>query len=181
MLTEVWKDVKGFEGVYQVSNLGRVKRLPSKIKVNRFNKVIDVIVRERILKPDLTGVKYKRVQLYGLKIKTKAYIHRLVAVAFIENPKQYKFINHKDGNKLNNVVTNLEWCSASDNLFHRSRVLNKSCGSSHYKSKLTDEDVRSIRYLLNQRNDAKSLAIKFNVSRSSISNVKRFITYRNVV
>lgn len=105
---EVWKDIKGYEGKYKISNLGNVKSVKKQI----------------ILKPIIHKKGYLRVALYK-KNKSKRYlIHRLVAEAFIENPNNYMEINHKDENKQNNNVSNLEWCSRSYNVNYGTR--NKS-------------------------------------------------------
>lgn len=116
-MKEIWKDVKGYEGKYQISNLGRVKSL----NYARRKQV-------RILRPGIqkkTG--YISVSLLKEgKQKTKT-IHRLVAEAFIPNPKNLKQINHKDENKQNNCVNNLEWCSAkyNSNYGHRNAIISK--------------------------------------------------------
>lgn len=103
---EIWKDIKGYEGLYQVSNLGNIKSL----KRNT--------THERILVPRVGRDGYKYVGLCkdGI-IKTKK-IHRLVAETFIPNPTNLSQINHKDGNKINNLLENLEWCNASYNQKH---------------------------------------------------------------
>lgn len=93
---EIWENIKGLEGKYQVSNMGRVKSL-------RNNK---------ILKNSISNNMYARVNLCG---KTRT-VHRLVAEAFIPNPNNYPFVNHKDENKANANVNNLEWCTAKYNL-----------------------------------------------------------------
>lgn len=109
-MQEIWKDVKGYEGRYQVSNLGRVKSL------NYLQKG-----KEQILKA--TKIKgYLVVNLYK-EGKAKIYtIHRLVAKTFIENPDNLPQVNHKDECKTNNIVDNLEWCSAKYNNNYGSRT-----------------------------------------------------------
>ena len=96
-MKEIWKDIEGYEGFYQVSNFGKVRSL--------INKQI------KILK---TRVHPNGYELINLKGKTFR-LHYLVAKTFLENPKKYKEINHKDENKLNNRVDNLEWCNRKYN------------------------------------------------------------------
>lgn len=96
---EIWKDISGYEGKYQISNLGRVKRLGN----NKTKK-------EKIKIPAKNKDGYLRVNLYKEgKYKTFT-VHRLVAEAFIQNPNNYPCVNHKDENPSNNNVDNLEWC-----------------------------------------------------------------------
>lgn len=96
---EEWKDVIGYEGIYQVSNLGRVRN------------------KDKILKPSNTG-KYRHLALCKSGTRKDVTIHRLVAEAFIPNPHNYPCINHIDENKENNVASNLEWCDYRHNLLH---------------------------------------------------------------
>lgn len=106
-MEEFWKDIKGYEGFYQVSNLGRVKSLA---KYQKGNGGSIFWRKETILKPANSGRGYLMVVLIKNK-KRKSYIlHRLVADAFIPNPYNLPQVNHKDENKTNNVVSNLEWC-----------------------------------------------------------------------
>lgn len=108
---EIWKDVVGYEGLYQVSNLGRVKSLPRRIMCGW----ADFISKEKIISQANHRQGYKIV-CFHRNGKQKTYkVHRLVAEAFIPNHKKYKCINHKDENKSNNVVSNLEWCNHSYN------------------------------------------------------------------
>ena len=104
---EEWRDVKGFEGFYKVSNLGRVYSCYANC----------------ILKSVIRGKGYEGVSLYmgwinGKKKYKQAYVHRLVAEAFIENPDNLPEVNHKDGNKMNNCVDNLEWVTGLQNKHH---------------------------------------------------------------
>lgn len=105
-----WKDVIGFEGLYQVSDDGRVRSLP-RLKMCGFNGKQSV-QKGRILKPGHTNDGYAFVNLVNANGKYKPYyIHRLVALAFIPNPNNYPVVNHKDENPSNNTVWNLEWCT----------------------------------------------------------------------
>ena len=103
-MKEIWKDIKGYEGLYQVSNLGRV----FKIKSN-------------IIHLGCKGI-YASISLRKNKISRTYPVHFLVAQAFIPNPNKYKEINHIDGNKRNNIYTNLEWCSHKENMQHSIRT-----------------------------------------------------------
>lgn len=109
---EIWRPVKSFEGFYMVSNMGRVKSLPRMSNNSRY------ITEEKILSPRVCGSQreYLSVALHANGVKKQMKIHRLVAEAFIPNPLGYDEINHKDENKGNNCVDNLEWCSRSYNV-----------------------------------------------------------------
>lgn len=109
LTNEIWKDIKGYEGLYQISNIGRVKSHP-RIKGCIYHK-------EKILSPHDNGNGYLCVDLYGgNNNRRKYYIHRLVAEMFIQNPNDYPIVNHKDENRKNNIVANLEWCTYKYNL-----------------------------------------------------------------
>lgn len=112
--TEIWRDIQKYKGRYQISNMGRVKSLARIItdELGRKNPI-----QEKILKPS-NNKGYLRVQLEG----NPHYIHRLVAEAFIPNPKNLPEVNHKDENKQNNCVDNLEWCSKEYNANYGTRV-----------------------------------------------------------
>lgn len=136
-MEEIWKDIKGYEGLYQVSNIGRVKSL----NYNHTKK-------EKILKPIKDKKNYLYINLYkNVKIK-HIKIHRLVAEAFIPNPNNYPCVNHKDEDKSNNCVNNLEWCTYQYNNTYgtaiKRRVENtdwKEIGRKNKKILLNREDL----------------------------------------
>ena len=118
-MEEIWKDIIGYEGLYQISSLGRVKSLPRSWSFKHWQdgSIITPTSKERLLKPHVSKRGYYIVALSKGKGHIKN-IHRLIAQAFIPNPKNLKVINHKDGNKLNNSIDNLEWCTQKENMQH---------------------------------------------------------------
>lgn len=106
-MTEIWKDIEGFEGRYQISNLGNVKSL-------RYGGRDEV----RNLVPKINNKGYEWVELILNGKRSCLQIHRLVAIAFIPNPYNYPIINHKDENPRNNSVDNLEWCDHKYNVHY---------------------------------------------------------------
>lgn len=112
---EVWKDVSGFEGYYQVSNLGRVRSLDRKVwneKRGHFRSL-----KGRVLKPS-NSREYSDVMLCKNCKPITMQVHRLVAGAFLSNPENLEYVNHKDENKSNNRLENLEWCTAKYNTYY---------------------------------------------------------------
>ena len=111
-MEEIWRPVKGFEGRYEVSTKGRVRSLRRLVKGGHGN----LQYRDgQILKPQ-TGSTYAQVYLRVGDKQKWFYVHRLVAQAFIPNPDDLPLINHKDENRLNNCVENLEWCTCKYNI-----------------------------------------------------------------
>ncbi|MFA6989827.1 MAG: NUMOD4 domain-containing protein [Candidatus Gastranaerophilaceae bacterium] len=137
-MDEIWKDIEGYEGVYQVSNLGRVKSL---------NRLVDgrnghlKKIKERILKPTTGSQEYVRVSLY---LRSKIYvieIHRLVGLHFIPNPENKPEINHKDGIKAHCYESNLEWCTQIENSQHAWRTGLCKPNTGHYAKKGKDNPL----------------------------------------
>lgn len=112
---EVWKNVDGYDGMYQISNNGRVKSFQPRGGDNN-GKVRTG--KAHYLTPSLSTTGYFRVSLVTNNKKKDVKIHRLVAMAFLPNPDNKPYINHKDGNKTNNAVSNLEWCTQTENINH---------------------------------------------------------------
>ena len=135
MKKEYWKTVVGYEGHYQVSNFGRVKSI-------KFGKEI-------ILKPRKDRYGYLQLNLWKNNKLKRCRIHRLVAEAFIPNPNNYTCVNHKDENKLNNSVSNLEWCTYKYNSNYGTAIqrtsqkrINGKCSKKVYQYTLDGQFVR---------------------------------------
>ena len=117
---EVWKDIKGYENLYQVSNLGRVKSLGRRVVgKNGYG----YYFHERIKKASLMNHGYMIVDLCKNGENKKKYIHRLIAEYFIPNPENKPQINHKNGIRHDNRIENLEWCTPYENNKHMKEVL----------------------------------------------------------
>lgn len=115
---EIWKDVIGYEGIYQVSNTGKIKRIG--VYTNQFGKTWEA---ERVLKPATKPKGYMFVQLSKDGKASPKHVHRLVAEAFTPNPQNKPTVNHKNGDKSNNSVENLEWATYTENNMHSVRIL----------------------------------------------------------
>ena len=114
---EIWKDIQGYENLYQVSNLGRIKSLDRKVKVGIKNNDI-VLHKGKILKLNQKRNGYLSVDLSKEGIVKTISVHRLVAIAFIPNVDNKMQVNHINAKKYDNRVENLEWCSYEENKEH---------------------------------------------------------------
>lgn len=167
---EIWKSVVGYEGFYEVSNMGRVRSLDR--KNSRGSRV-----KGRYLKYKKTSRGYLSLQLCG----KDCLIHRLVAKAFIPNPENKPQVNHIDGNKENNCIENLEWCTSSENNKHRySSGLHNQDGVKNPASKFTEEDIINILDMISKSVSLSDISKIYNVSVSTISNIKNGKTYEEL-
>lgn len=114
-MSENWKDIEGYEGLYQVSDKGRVRSLPRTVVFDRNGSKIVKIYKGCVLKQELKKNGYMSVGLHNCGKVVKKNVHRLVAMAFCDGYEKGLQINHKDENKTNNVPSNLEWCTAAYN------------------------------------------------------------------
>lgn len=114
-IEEVWKPVKGYEGIYEVSNIGRVKSCERIVTRSNGRKIN---FPEKIMKPSINHKGYEVIDLRKNGKRECGFVHRLVGKAFIENPNNKKQINHKNGVKRDNNVDNLEWVTNKENVIH---------------------------------------------------------------
>ena len=135
MIKEIWKDIKNYEGEYQISNFGRVRSLDRMVKhpTGSMKKW-----KGRILKLSERWGKRSKTKYHGVCFRTNenlGLVHRLVAQAFIPNPENKPCVNHLDGNGLNNNIKNLAWCTYSENEKWSYEKLGKKLENSHMKGK----------------------------------------------
>lgn len=166
---EQWKNIKGFEKYYQVSNLGRVKSLPRTGKYSMPNEKILSLI------PQKTGYLQVTLSIEGKKYPFN--VHRLVALNFIDNPKNKPQVNHIDGDKKNNNVSNLEWVTHVENSRHcwDNKLQTPLVNMSNPQCKLSEEDVKNIRYLRNVlKEKTTKIAQMYNVTKGTISCITNY-------
>ena len=152
-MTEIWKDIQGYEGFYQISNLGNVKSLERVI--DKGNGILQHR-KERIMNKRESVDGYYIAKLNVNKKSTSIAIHILVARHFIDNPNNYPEVNHKDCNRKNNQVDNLEWCTHQQNVEHSKQL-------GHYKTKSGCDNP-------NYKNDTLKIKYKNNPTLAKINN-----------
>lgn len=175
---EKWLPVVGYERLYEVSDLGRVRSLPRKVPSGHtsLSKPRFYTVRGKILSATPSNGYLVNV-LHKDGIPWSTSIHRLVAVAFVPNPLGHPQVNHIDGDRKNNLAANLEWCDAqgnADNAVQRGVVKR---GEAHYRAALTDEAVIAIRASYEKQS---VLAEKYGVTNGLISMVRTGKIWRHV-
>ena len=153
---EEWKDIKGYEGMYLISNFGRVMTLSRE----RSNGKSSYRMSTNLMRQTLTTTGYYKVELTKNKNRKSKRVHRLVAEMFVANPYKYSVVNHIDGNPLNNYHENLEWCTQQDNVIH---ALDTGMKDSFYL------DKKSLSYLYLDKNmSPNEIAELFGISRIPI-------------
>lgn len=167
-VAELWRDVIGFEGLYRVSDFGNVLSCSRKFKPNGGR-----------MKPKKTKLGYLEVCLTKNRKKYYPLVHSLVAKAFIPNPAKLSQVNHKNGNKYNNKAINLEWVTSSQNIKHAfdNGLMIQPKGGDAYNAKLTESQAR---YILNSNERTTLLARKYSVAASTITSIRKRITWKHL-
>lgn len=175
-MDEIWVDVKGYEGEFQVSNTGKIKSLARYVNTGGGGRRL-ICERIRALGPHTQGY-----QTITFKATERPWlIHRIVAQHFIPNPENKPFVNHKDGNKHNNHVSNLEWATRQENEDHAYGTgLKNSTGSSNTMSKLNEEKVKLIKVLGKLGFSARGMAIDFGVHAATIQRILSGAIWKHV-
>lgn len=178
-MKEEWKDIIGYEGYYQVSNLGRVR---SKDRIVTHSNGSKVLYRSKILAAPADHWGYNAVSLCKYDIKRKTCkIHRLVATMYISNPNKYLEVNHKDGNKSNNKVTNLEWVTGKENKAHAIKNKLHAYGTRQSAAKLNDKQAKQIYKLATSgKMTEQTIAKKFKINRSGVNKIKLKISWKHI-
>lgn len=177
---EEWRDIKGYEGRYAVSCLGRIKALKRHCNSFRDGKIVRYNYKPQIMKPSVKGKGYLSVSLSKNKIKEQKYVHRIVAKCFILNTGNKPQVNHKNGIKTDNSVENLEWVTSSENLRHAIstglRVFKN--GENHHAAKIEDKTVLKIKHMLiNSNLSIIEIAKFFCVSPNRVSKINNGYTH----
>lgn len=168
-----WKSISGLNDKFSININGKIKRNKHPLKINNHPKNKIRSYPERILKPDICNGYYRIALWWGNKIIMRDYLHRIIAKEFIPNPNQYKYINHKDGNKLNNSLENLEWCTATHNACHaKNNGLNNNRLENHANAKLTNIEVSFIKEMFSLGVSDSDIAEAYNCSRGTINSIR---------
>lgn len=161
-MTEEWRPVVGWEGLYDVSSDGNVRSLDRQVLRRDGSAYLH---KGRVLRPTLTNRGYPSVGLQAKGISKFVTVHRVVAVAFVPNPRGLEEINHIDGDKQNSRAGNLEWCSRQENCRHATQMrLNPV-------PKLTDEQVREVLARAKTERNWTAIARAVGTSRDTVSGI----------
>lgn len=179
-MIETYKDIEDFLDYYQVSNTGKYKRL-SRVVPHAYNST--KLLKEKILTLLISNSGYYYVNFHKDGKHYGKFVHRDVAKAFIPNPNNLPEVNHKDGNRLNNNVWNLEWTDRIGNIHHAIKTgLMDSSGENNKNHKLTQKQVNEIREALKIKKVGIGIELskKYNVSRTAISLIKNNKTWKHI-
>jgi hypothetical protein len=169
-MEEIWKDVVGYEGYYQVSNFGRIKSVD---RIKHYSNRKASFLKGRVMSSSKNACGYERLDIRKDNVKKQFLLHRLIAEAFIPNTDNKPEVNHINGIKDDNRVCNLEWVTHDENMKHAYNmgVGTARRGSDNGLSKLAEIDVYNIKYNLHFVNTPHLTKI-YSVSKSTIEKVR---------
>lgn len=176
MQKEVWKPLVVFEGGYEVSSFGRLRSIERIVdygwkKAKRPSKILS-------LRCGKWGYLYTTLSLN--KVRKTLKIHRMVATTFIDNPENKPQVNHIDGDKSNNNISNLEWCTAKENVNHAYyKGLRKGIkGERSHLSKLTKKQVAEIREIYSKKQlSQEKIGKKYNIAQTQVSRIVNYVNW----
>lgn len=168
---EIWKDVVGYEGLYLISNTGKVKSLGKNVDIG-LGRI--QFKPERILKPGLASNGYFTVAICKNRAQTSTCLHTIIAKSFIPNPNNFRCVNHIDGNKTNNAIENLEWCTHKRNSQHAYEI-----GIRKPFRKVTSDQVIQIRAMKKIGVRNLELAAMYEVTVATINGIVNYKTRIN--
>lgn len=177
MENEIWKDVLGYEGLYQVSNIGRIKSMARYIVCGHGGRN----KRETILKNQTHPQGYPQIELnVGGKFRL-IKIHRLVAESFLPNPNGLLVVNHINGIKEDNRVENIEWCTHQHNIIHAVKTGLRKVGRGEKSGnvKLKESDIPQIRALV-KTNSQRNVAKMFGVTQGTVQSILKGKTWNHI-
>ncbi len=167
MQKEIWKEITGYEGYFEVSNLGNFR---SKDRIIKYKSSGFRLYPGKLLKTETIVEGYQRIVLMKNAIRKRYMCHRLVAQEFIPNPKNKPYINHINGNKADNRAINLEWVTQSENELHSYRVLGNSVKGKTFPKKVIAINTKGESLIFS----SMSQAIKF-LNKGCIEGIKKAI------
>jgi len=181
---EVWKPAPGFETSHEVSNHGRIRSIDRHVTTPKGTRRC----RGQVLKIELSGSGYPSIKLWRGGSATRQTIHKLVALAFLGDPpgkvgcrKGEYNVNHKDGDKTNNHISNLEWILSEDNRAHAMANGLILCGARHPSAKLSEKDVRDIRRQYARRGcTLDNLAERYSITKGHIRQIIQRKAWKSV-
>lgn len=178
-MNEIWRPVPGYNNAYEASSFGRIRSI-DRIGLGRFRSGKQVARKFSgvVLSPRISNSGYLRCLMAGKTVSA----HRVIAEAFIANPSALPCVNHIDGCKTNNQPANLEWCSHKENTAHAHStglLVPKTCQESH-AAKLTDNQVREIRNLMQECVSQRQIAAMFGMSQRAIAAISTGRSWANL-
>ena len=176
-IAEIWLPITDFAGLYEVSNLGRVRSLDARVRT--YQGIGTRVRKGRVLKLKLQNGGYQIVLLSKSSVVRTFTVHRLVASAFLAKPNGVSdlTVNHRDFDKTNNRVENLEWVSQSENLGHSGRAGRMIRAN---VTKLTEDDVRDIRRRLAAGETLVSIGQAYGVAHTAIYKIKAGLRWKHI-
>jgi len=171
---EIWKDIPGYEGLYQASDFGNIKSLSRKIKCKNGKLVL---FHGKNITPYINNTGYYKVRLHKKNISKTDYVHRIIMKTFKENKNFH--VNHMDNNPLNNNINNLEWCTQKENVNHAMKLNLFPKAEKNGMAKLTNEDVIIIKKLKGKLKQT-TIALLYGVDKTCINQIMKGKTWKSI-